>query len=60
MCSCPNNDAYVEILFCPFLYSILLILCSESVAAEKKRNILLRIRVYFVSFFVFFVLEFRF
>ena len=34
--SCPNDDNTVQILFCPFLCSILGILCSESVATEKN------------------------
>ena len=33
--SCSNNDNSVQIFFCPFLCSILIILFFESVAAEK-------------------------
>ena len=36
--SCPNDDNSVQILFCPLLCSILIILCSESLAAKKKKK----------------------
>ena len=36
--SCPKDDHSVQILFCSFLCSIGIILCSESVAAEKMQD----------------------
>ena len=50
--SCPNDDNFVQIYFCPFLFSTKIILFSESVPAKKKQpKILLRICVLFVSLF---------
>ena len=56
--SCPNDDNSVQILFCPFLCSIWIVLCSESVAAEKSCKTLLKFM--FFHLFISFVLEFRF
>ena len=33
--SCPNDENFVQSCFCPFLYSISIILFSESVPAKK-------------------------
>ena len=33
--SCPNDDNFVQIFFCPFLYSNLIILFAECVPAKK-------------------------
>ena len=49
--SCLNDGNSVEILFCPFLCSIRIILCSEALAAQKKRKILLKMCGFFVCLF---------
>ena len=50
--SCPNNDISVHILFCTSLCRILIILCSESVAAQKTARFCLEFTIFhlFVSF----------
>ena len=49
--SCSNKDNSVEILFRPFLYSVWIILRSESVAAETKQDFAENLRVFFVCLF---------
>ena len=37
--SCPNDENFVQIIFCPFLCSILIILLSEYVPAKKTARL---------------------